>query len=183
MRTRLLLYIDILGFSDLVSESPSRIDDLYEVIAGLHAHHHDAFRCVVFSDTILIYNVDGGDIPEDISYLLMYQCEFARDLLHRLTKRGIVFRAVITNGSFRHYQLNDVPCFYGTALVDAYNSEKSIKAIGLFISKDLVRYCDIFHHTQFNDNFYFVYTTQALDEIEALCGSNAPGLGQYINDR
>ena len=30
MNNKFLLYIDILGFSDIVSESPAKIDDLYE---------------------------------------------------------------------------------------------------------------------------------------------------------
>lgn len=183
MPNKVLLYIDILGFSELVAKSPERIDDLYEVIASLNAHQHDAFRCVIFSDTILIYNVDGGDTPQDLSYLLMFECEFAKDLLHRLTKRGIVFRAVITSGHFRHYQLNEVPCFYGSALVQAYNAEKNIKAMGLFMSKHLLPYCDIFHHSPFNEDFDFVYITQTLDEMEQLCGSDIPDLGLYINER
>lgn len=171
---RLLLYIDILGFSDLVSNSQERIDDLYEVIASLNAHKHSAFRCVIFSDTILVYNADGGDTPEDISYLLMFQCEFVRDLLHRLTKRGIFYRAVITYGNFRHYQLNEVPCFYGTALVSAHQAEKDIKAIGLFMDNRLLSYCNIFHHTPFNDSYSFVYVTQALDELEGVRASSLP---------
>lgn len=183
MRKKLLLYIDILGFSELVNEGTERIDDLYEVIASLNAHKHDAFRCVIFSDTILIYNVDGGDTSRDLSYLLMFECEFAKDLLHRLTKRGIFFRAVITSGYFHHYQLNEVPCFYGAALVDAHNAEKDIKAIGLFMSNDLLHYCDIFHYAPFNEDVSFIYITQMLDEMEQLCGSDVPGLGLYINER
>lgn len=171
---RLLLYIDILGFSDLVSESPRRIDDLYEVIASLNAHNHNAFRCVIFSDTILVYNVDGGDTPQDISYLLMFQCEFVKDLLHRLTNREIFYRAVITYGYFRHYQLNDVPCFYGTSLINAHNAEKDIKAIGLFMDNRLLPYCDIFHHTPFNDSYSFVYVTQSLDELEGIRNCRLP---------
>ncbi len=169
---RLLLYIDILGFSDLVSENHQKIDDLYEVIASLHAHKHEAFRCVIFSDTILVYNADGGDTREDISYLLMFQCEFVRDLLHRLTNRGIFYRAVITHGSFRHYQLNSVPCFYGTSLVTAHLAEKDLKAIGLFMDSRLLPYCEIFRHVQFNDSYSFVYVTQALDELERIRASS-----------
>lgn len=168
MQNRLLLYIDILGFSNLVAESSSRIDDLYEVIASLNAHKHDAFKCVIFSDTILVYNVDGGDTPRDISYLIMFMCEFTKDLMHRLTSRNIVFRAVITQGHFRHYQLNDVPCFYGSALVKAYEAEKNIKAIGVFLDKELVRYSNIFESCHFDDAFNFVFVTQALSEIESL---------------
>ncbi len=169
-----LLYVDILGFSDLVFESPERIEDLYEVIASLNAHKHSAFRCVIFSDTILVYNADGGETPQDIRYLLMFQCEFVRDLLHRLTNRGIFYRAVITCGNFRHYQLNEIPCFYGTSLVNAYNAEKDIKAIGLFMDNRLLPYCDIFHHVSFNDSYSFVYVTQALDELEGIRASSLP---------
>ena len=181
MRNRILLYIDILGFSELVSGDTGKIDDLYEVIASLNAHHHDAFRCEIFSDTILIYNVDGGDNPADVSYLLMFQCEFVKDLMHRLTNRGIVFRAVITDGSFRHYQLNEVPCYYGSALIDAHESEKNIKAIGLFMRKRLVPYSDIFPTTHFNDEYDFVYITQALNEVEVFCDSDVPGAGQRLD--
>ena len=166
MNDRLLLYIDILGFSDLVAGDPSRVDDLYEVVASLTVHRHDAFKCIIFSDTILVYNLDGGDSPQDKQYLLMFMCEFAKDLMHRLTGRKIVYRAVITCGCFRHYQLNDVPCFYGAALIKAYEAEKNIKAIGVFMDRRLVAYSDIFETVPFNDEFNFVYITQSLNTVE-----------------
>lgn len=180
MQERLLLYIDILGFSNLVAEHPERVDDLYEVVASLNAHAHTAFKCVVFSDTILVYNVDGGDTPRDISYLVMFMCEFTKDLMHRLTNRTIFFRAVITKGHFKHYELNDMPCFYGSALVRAHEAEKNIKAIGVFLDKNLAAHCDIFETTEFNRNFNFVYITQALNQIEFL----SPPIreGWYVDD-
>lgn len=111
----------------------------------------------------------------------MFMCEFAKDLMHRLTSRNIFFRAVITQGNFRHYQLNDVPCFYGPALIEAYEAEKNIKAIGLFIHKKLSRYSDIFKSCHFSNDFDFVFVTQALDEIESL--SPPTPHGSYIDDR
>ena len=127
MQKRFLLYVDVLGFSELVNGSVATIEDLYEVIASLNANSHEAFKCIIFSDTILIYNRHGGEHAEDIKYLLMFMCEFIKDLLHRLTKRGIFFRAVITHGSFRHYELNGMPCFFGPALIRAYQAEKKNK--------------------------------------------------------
>jgi len=173
---RYLLYIDILGFSDLVKSDVRKVDDLYEVIASLNAHKHDAFKCVIFSDTILVYNLTGGHVPEDVSYIMMFMCEFARDLLHRLTGRGIQFRAIITHGNFRHYELNSIPCFYGTSLVKAYLAEKKIKAIGLFLEKSLRQFCDIFPTRPFNEEseFDFVYITQALDSLEKDSGGRFP---------
>lgn len=179
MQDRLLLYIDVLGFTNLVAGDPARIDDLYEVIASLNAHKHNAFKCVIFSDTILVYNIDGGDTSEDLSYLIMFMCEFARDLMHRLTNRDIVYRAVITYGAFRHYQLNDTPCFYGGALVNAYKAEKTIQAIGVFIDGRLVPYCNIFETQEFNSDFYFVYVTQGLDHLEM---NRLPLPAEYVNN-
>lgn len=174
---RYFLYLDILGFTDLVKRQNGRvIHDLYEVIASLNANKHDAFKVVVFSDTVIVYNVNGGDTPRDSSYLIMFLCEFVKDLMHRLTGRGIYFRAVITRGDFTHYELNGMPCFFGNALVDAYYSEKELKAIGLFIHKNISKYCDIFPYEQFNDNYNFVYVTQSLEEPEewGSCGYPIP---------
>lgn len=169
---RFFLYIDILGFSDLVKDQSGKtINDLYEVIASLNANKHDAFKVVVFSDTVVVYNVNGGDTPQDAKYLIMFMCEFIKDLMHRLTGRNIFYRAVITYGDFTHYELNGVPCFFGNALIDAYNSEKEIKAVGLFIHKSISKFCHIFKFREFNENFNFVYVTQSLDELE-LYGSD-----------
>ncbi len=78
MKERFLLYIDVLGFTDLVSQSNARIDDLYEVIASLHVHNHPSFKVIIFSDTILVYNVEGEDTRRDRTYLIMYLCESPR---------------------------------------------------------------------------------------------------------
>lgn len=164
---RYFLYLDILGFTELVKKNNGEvITDLYEVIASLNANRHSAFKVVVFSDTAIVYNVNGGDTPEDSRYLIMFLCEFVKDLMHRLTGKGINFRSVITYGDFTHYELNGIPCFFGNALVDAHNSEKELKAIGLFIHKGISHHSDIFKYREFNENYNFVYITQSLDEIE-----------------
>lgn len=182
MNSRYFLYLDILGFSDLVKGNSDKINDLYEVITSLNAHNHSAFKVVVFSDTVIVYNVDGGDTPEDSRYLVMFMCEFVKDLMHRLTKRKIYFRSIITYGDFTHYELNGIPCFFGNALIDAYNSEKEIKAIGLFLHKDLTEYCDIFKYKEYNENYNFVYVTQSLDDVEFYGGNGYPIPSELIQD-
>lgn len=171
---RFLLYIDILGFSNLVADGSPRIHDLYEVIASLNAHKHSAFRAIVFSDTVLVYNTDGGDTKPDRQYLVMFLCEFAQDLQHRLTKRGIFFRAVLVYGEFTHYELNSMPCFFGPALIDAYNAEKELQAIGLFMHKSIVGDSHIFKTMHFSEHFDFVFITQSLDRVENLYGGDFP---------
>ncbi len=180
---RYFLYLDILGFSELVKDKNGRtINDLYEVIASLNVNNHDAFKVVVFSDTVVVYNVNGGGTPQDAKYLIMFLCEFVKDLMHRLTGRGIFYRAVIAHGDFTHYVINGIPCFFGNALVDAHNSEKELKAIGLFIHKDISKYCDIFKHRAFNQNYNFVYVTQALDELEEYGSDGYPIPASLIED-
>ncbi|MDC9589768.1 hypothetical protein PSI23_10775 [Xenorhabdus sp. XENO-10] len=174
MNERFFLYLDILGFTELVRQGSEKIDDLYEVIASLNAHEHYAFKVIVFSDTVVVYNVNGGDTPADAMYLIMFMCEFVKDLMHRLMEREVYFRAVITYGDFTHYEINGIPCFYGNALIDAYNSEKELKAIGLFIDKNISHYCNIFKYREFNDNYNFVYVTQSLDEVEAYGSGGFP---------
>ena len=76
---KLLLYIDILGFSDLVKRGGA-VDDLYQTIDGLNVHQHQSFNTIVFSDTILVYN---NVHPIDVSkyrIAVMYMCEFARKI-------------------------------------------------------------------------------------------------------
>lgn len=174
MKFRHLLYIDILGFSELAMAGSPRIDDLYEVITSLNALKDSGFGAIVFSDTILIYNMDWPDSKESRQCMVMYLCEFAQDLQHRLTKRNIFFRAVLVKGEFTHYELNSVPCFYGPALIAAYNAEKHIKATGLFMHESIVQDSHIFKTKVFNPEFHFVYITQGLHYAEHYLGGQFP---------
>lgn len=72
----------------------------------------------------------------------------------------------MVRGEFTHYELNQVPCFFGEALIRAYNTEKTIQAIGLFMQKDIVGDSDIFPTLRFNDQYSFVFLTQSLTRVE-----------------
>nr|WP_320022752.1 hypothetical protein [uncultured Draconibacterium sp.] len=160
------LYIDILGFSELVKNDTKIVDELYEIIASLNVHDHNVFKTIIFSDTILVYNDAEPIEGHDHRYIVMFLCEFVQDLQNRLTGRNIVYRAIITKGQFIHYEINKIPCFYGSALIDAYNSEKGIQAIGLFIDKSCKNRCVVFKTLEFNEKYDFVFTTQALERVE-----------------
>jgi hypothetical protein len=166
MRDKYLLYIDILGFRGLARNHPDRVHDLYRVVASLNVHRHSAFAAIVFSDTILIYNTAELVTNHDHAYTVMYLCEFAQDLLHRLIGRDVAFRAVLTSGPFEHYYLNEVPCFFGSALVEAYDAEKTIKATGLFINESCQRYNQIYATAAFDGTWSFVFLTQSMSEVE-----------------
>jgi len=96
----------------------------------------------------------------------MFLCEFVQDLQHRLVGRDITFRAIITYGQFIHYEINHIPCFYGTALIDAYFKEKEIKCTGLFITDHCNKSNRIFKTHRFSDDLNFVFVTQSLHRLE-----------------
>jgi hypothetical protein len=81
MPAKYLLYIDMLGFSDLVRKRGA-VKKLYEIINTLNVHRHDAFKTIAFSDTLLVYNIVNPKTKHDREYLVMYSCEIcARPLL------------------------------------------------------------------------------------------------------
>jgi hypothetical protein len=171
---RFLLYIDILGFAEMTRKEPRKVARLYAIIDSLNVHRHQTFRTIVFSDTILVYNPDLAVSDEDRSYLVWYLIEFAEDLHHRLTGQDIYFRAVVTSGSFSHYRLQNIECFFGDALVSAYLHEKEIPSIGLFIDNDCNMYNKYFRVTPFDGECHFVYLNRSLETLNQYTGGIYP---------
>ena len=104
MPSKYLLYIDLLGFSDLVLKRGA-VSRLYNIINSLNAHKHHAFRTIAFSDTLLVYNTYDPVSEHDRHYIVMFMCEFAQDLFYRLIGRNLYFRAYLTKGEFKVRQL------------------------------------------------------------------------------
>lgn len=171
---RYLLYIDILGFSEMTAREPRKVARLYATLDSLNAHTHKSFRTIVFSDTILVYNPVLAQTDEDRNYLVWYLIEFAEDLHHRLTAQDIYFRAVITTGTFSHYNLKNIECFFGEALVDAYLHEKQIPSIGLFIKNDCNQHNRYFRVAPFDDDYQFVYLNRSLETLHEMSGDVFP---------
>ncbi|MEZ5399206.1 MAG: hypothetical protein R2729_06015 [Bryobacteraceae bacterium] len=164
---RFLLYIDILNFSNLVAQK-GKVEEVYEIINRLNVHRHDVFTTIIFSDTILVYNKSNARSLEDVRYMVMFLCEFAQDLFYRLIGRDVYFRAYITCGDFAHYPMENIKdVFYGEALIEAYRAEKSIQAMGLFMSNLVAPYSDIFKTARFNRSCRFVYIMQTLERYSA----------------
>src|SRR4051812_30262351 len=63
MESKLFLYIDSLGFSDIIKET-TRVERLYSLIDQAALHRDSNYRAIVFSDTIVAYhtvpNLEGG---------------------------------------------------------------------------------------------------------------------------
>ena len=167
-----LLYIDILGFSDLVEMDSDKIQSLYDVIDSLNVHRHNAFKAIVFSDTVLVYNIDNASSEEDRDYCVMFACEFVQDLQFRLVGKNIYFRAVLVLDNFIHNSLNNLECYYGKALIKAHNLEKDIQAVGLFIDDESNKNNRIFPTKRFDKDLSFVYLNQSLETLQKNCNGN-----------
>ncbi len=174
MTDKFLLYIDILGFKELTDNEPRKIEKIFSVIDSLNVHRHHAFRTIVFSDTIIVYNDKPAITDKDRNYLVWYLIEFAQDLHHRLTGQNVYFRAVITSGKFSHYQLENVECFFGKALFNAYLQEKEIPSIGLFISDACNDHNEYFRIEPFGNGLNFVYLNRALESLHEMSEGKYP---------
>jgi hypothetical protein len=164
MCDKYLLYIDILGFADLVVKK-GQVREVYNIIDSLNVHKHSAFKPIIFSDTILVYNIDKPDTPRHHSYLIMYLCEFAQDLFYRLVGRDIHFRAYLGKGEFEHILLRNVEAFYGEALVHAYQREHDIQCTGLFMEDQLLKNSEVFLASRYDSKCHFVHILQTLDRV------------------
>lgn len=180
MDYKYLLYIDILGFSNLVKEKPSEIEKLYEILNSLVVHKHDAFKTIVFSDTILVYNKYEPFDKEDHNTIVMYSCEFVQELTYYLADKNIYFRAILTYGEFKHYNLKNVECFYGSSLIDAYTKEKEINAMGLFIDKRINLHNRIFPTTEYDKELEFVFVLQSLQWLNDFAEGELPLPESYM---
>jgi len=128
------LYIDILGFSNMVQKQPCKIFKIFQIIDGLSVYRHYAFKTIVFSDTILVFN-DKDNAPNH--YYVTYLIEFAQQLFYRLLSIGVYFKGLITYGEFNFEQMNNIQAYWGEALIETYRDEKDLKGFGLFVNKKL----------------------------------------------
>jgi len=162
MTDRYFLYIDILGFKDLV-RSGANVAELYRRIDKLNVHTDRDFTCLVFSDTILAYGSEAWDAHPNQA--IMWLIEFAQDLFYRLISLDIHIRAYVTRGDFEHRRLKNIDSYYGTALIDCYEREKAIKCTGVFLDSRLASFSTVFHLTQYDDQSCFVHVMQHLDDV------------------
>jgi len=174
MSDRYFLYIDILGFADLVATDPKKVDQLFGAVNQLTAHQHGDFQTVVFSDTILIFNKTAPVRKHDHQYLVMYAIEFAQDLQKWCIKLDIQFRAVLVKGEFHYRKVENLEAYSGGALIKAYRKEKEINGIGLFIWKNIAHRNTIYKTVSFDQDLDFVFLTQNLESVLFYTGGELP---------
>jgi len=141
---RLIIYIDILGFSDFVnytsqtkintSEKIKKIDKLLSMIKNFFSDEHEVLRlsktrqATSFSDLIVIsISLEDIDYMDSEIYDVFY-------LLLNATIRGFLLRGAIAYGKIIHTK--DV--IFGPGLIDVYNKERTIAKYPRIIIDDVV---------------------------------------------
>ena len=160
--TTSFLYIDILGFRELTLNESEKIPMIFSTIDKLKVHKHFAFKTIMFSDTILVFNEDKNRSSD---YYYTYLIEFTQQLFYNLSAINIYFRGIITTGNFYYEKLKNIESYYGQALIDCYDNEKGIKAIGLFVNDTTLNDVLIFDKSKFDNKFWFIFLCQSLSNL------------------
>ncbi len=180
--SKFLLYIDILGFKDLVNNNNDKINELFNCIDNLYINKHSFLKIIVFSDTILVFNPKEPGTKDYSNVTVMDLCEFAQHLLlYMCVDLKIHFRAILTKGEFYYSKLKNIESYYGKALNFAHEKEKEINGIGLFIDKGILNYNIIYPTIRFDDDFHFVYLTQNLSDLNEYFTIENPVIHASLN--
>lgn len=168
MTSTYLLYLDILGFKKMVAQNDPRIDDLFERVDTLLVFKDEAFKTLIFSDTIICFLKHNPRSKEARETMLMYACEASQSLFYHCVQLGIVFRGILTFGEFKYTKHKHFDSYYGKALIDAYQKDNGheITGTGLFVDKSISNNLNIFRTIEYNDKFDFVYPNQSIRDFE-----------------
>lgn len=118
---RYLAFIDVLGFSNLVSRSmtdPAVVEQLHDALSDISARTHAArsedlqMEATSFSDTVII-STPVGDVA--LLHLMQVIDEFGFGLL----SRNMLFRGALVQGQVLHRP----NLIFGPALIDGYRLE------------------------------------------------------------
>lgn len=132
---RYILFLDILGFSNLVESNG--VDHVYKVVdEALQGFErwkslNKNFRTIYFSDTFLFYQNPKG--YHDCHFLDIYA--IGAMLLSSLLAKGIPARGAISFGEFevRDDSSKKHQLYFGKALIEAYKAEQRENWIGITI--------------------------------------------------
>jgi len=171
MNKRLFLYIDILGFKELIKDT-EKVLRLYSILDQARIHYDSSFRSIVFSDTIVAYNIHSNYTDEAKAVEVMFLIELTKDIFHLLIGTGIYFRAVITEGEFFHDKFENLEAYFGEALVEAYLEEKQLEGTGLYLNNCLRDFNRTFRFKKFSEKFDYIYLTHWCSGITSWLNRN-----------
>lgn len=133
--SRYLLFIDVLGFSELVESKGT--EEIYEIInEALQAFAkweelNQLFKTLYFSDTFIFYQEPKG--YGDWAFLDVYA--IGAMVLSALLAKGIPARGAISFGEFEVIldRSENHQVYFGRALIEAYKAEQKENWIGITV--------------------------------------------------
>jgi hypothetical protein len=135
---RLLAYLDILGFSNLVKADPGAVRSVLinfiDEAKNVNCWNHD-YGLINFSDTIVLYARYAGK-NESVNYSDLI-C-LTREMLVRMLAKEIPVRGIVTYGEFSVEKYKGSELFWGEALVRAHEAEANEKIVGVYIDDSAI---------------------------------------------
>lgn len=139
---RYILFMDLLGFSELVINSD--VENVYEKLNTCIKVHHEwerikqSFSTLYFSDTIIFYQLDKGYSRK--TFLDIYSVSGL--LFSAIVSQHIPVRGAITFGEFVVRRDSDKrhDLFFGKALIEAYHAERRENWLGTVICPSAWQY-------------------------------------------
>jgi hypothetical protein len=170
---RVFLYIDILGFENLVREKSNKVEYIFQTFNGLKVFRNHDLRTVVFSDTILVFNKEEN---KPLNFYYEYLVEYAQELFYRLAIVNVYYRGIITYGEFDFTQLANIQSYYGLALIESYKAEKNkkLKGFGLYIDKQISNNIITFSKIDISDNFDYIILCQSITNLYSFTQGKLP---------
>lgn len=159
---KVFLYIDILGFKQLVESKPEIVQKVFTSINELHVHKNTEFQTIVFSDTVLIFNKTSNHSHH---FYVTYLIEYTQQLFYKLASLNVFFRSILSVGDFNYIELKNFNAYYGTALNWSYQSEKELKGFGLYIHKNLCNEVITFDKISIDENYHYVFLCKSLTSL------------------
>lgn len=140
---RFLLYLDILGFKNLVAEKS--YEELYKTIDTFLSTQNELnkekrFFSIYFSDSIIFCQIN----VEKVRVIFEDMINFVSKLFIMLLSKEIAVRGAISYGDFnvKPDSSKQHHVFFGEALIDAYLHESKEKWIGIILTPNCVEMID-----------------------------------------
>lgn len=168
---RVFLYIDILGFENLVNTKSEKVDKIFQIFDGLNVFKHHSLQVIIFSDTILVFNKEDNWSKD---YFITYLVEYAQELFYKLSWLNIYFKGIITFGEFNFNELKNFQAYYGDALVETYKDESFLEGFGLYINKELNNDVVVFDKVDFNEKYDYILLCQSYINLHDDTDGNLP---------
>lgn len=159
MIEKAFLYIDILGFTDLVTNQSEKVREIFKIVDKLNVHNKENLKVIMFSDTILVFTLRES---LKINWFVSDMVEYAQELFYKLNSIGIFFKAVIAMGEFEYSRLKHIQSYYGKALIEAYHDTNSLEGFGLYIHNEIASWPWRLQSVKFTQKYQYVLLCSSL---------------------